>query len=131
MNKSTVPVPSLVSLQLLAVVFLSIWTHSSNAQEPTLTAEARKALTVLFDALRSGEPNKVRPLLSPEFQVVRSNGASYDKEQYLTQSIPNIEGEPSFDDLVVTRNADVVVARMRVKIQGRIDGKRAKVELPI
>lgn len=125
-NKIILPVQKLAHALLLATALLSIWPHSLNAQEPDLTIEARKALSVLFDALRSGDPNKVRPLLAPEFQAVRSNGAAYDKEQYLTHSIPKIEGQPSFDDLVVTRNADIVVTRMRLKIEERLDGKRAE-----
>jgi len=125
-NHVIFPVPKLAHTLLLATALLSIWPQCLNAQEPDHTAEARKALNILFDGLRSGEPKKVRPLLAPEFQVVRSDGASYDKEQYLTQSIPKIEGKPSFDDLVVTRNGAIVVARMRLKIQERLDGRRAE-----
>ena len=128
-NNAIFPVQKFAHALLLATA-LGIWPHSLNAQEPELTSEAHKALSILFDALRSGEPNKVRPLLAPEFQVVRSNGAAYDKEQYLTQSIPQIEGQPLFDDLVVTRNADIVVARMKLKIQERLDGKRAESGAP-
>lgn len=114
----------------LATAFLSIFPQSLSAQEAGLITEARTALSSLFDALRSGDPNKVRPLLAPEFQVVRFNGAAYDKEQYLMQSIPKIEGQPSFDDLVVTRNADIVVSRMRLRIQERLDRKRAESGAP-
>ena len=124
------PAQKLAYAVFLVTALLSIWPHPLNAQERAPVAEARKALSVLFDALRSGDPNKVRPLLAPEFQVVRSNGASYDKEQCLAQSIPKIDGQPSFDDLVVTRNADIVVTRMRLKIQERLDGKRAESGAP-
>lgn len=130
MNKAIFAVLKLVSALLLATAFLGIWPDLSNAQESALTTEARKALTTLFDALRSGDANKVRPFLAPEFQVVRSDGAAYDKEQYLRHSIPKIEGQPSFDELTVTRHADIVVARMRLKIQERLDGKRAESGAP-
>lgn len=116
----------LLTALLVTVALLSVWPYSSNAQGPDLTAEARRALTVLFDALRSDDPNKVGPLLAPEFQVVRSDGAGYDREQYLRLSIPKIEGQPSFDDLVVTRNGDIVVTRMKLNIAERINGKRAE-----
>jgi hypothetical protein len=59
-----------------------------------------------------------------------ANGAAYDKEQYLAHSIPKIEGEIAFDDLVVTRNADIVVTRMRLKIREHLDGKRAESGAP-
>jgi Domain of unknown function (DUF4440) len=129
MNEVILPVRKL-TIALLLTILLSIFPKSLIAQETGLTTEAQKALSILFDALRSGDPNKVRPLLAPEFQVVRSNGAAYDKEQYLTQSIPKIEGQLSFDNLVVTRNADIVVTRMRLKIQERLDGKRAESGAP-
>jgi hypothetical protein len=115
---------------LLAMALLGMWPQVPAAQEADLTADARRNLSLLFEALRSGDPNKVGPFLAPEFQVVRSNGAAYDKEQYLTHSIPKIEGQVSFDDLVVTRNADIVVTRMRLKIQERLDGKQAESGAP-
>lgn len=130
MSKAIFPVRNFVSALLLLVALFSVWPHPSNAQEAALTAEARKALTVLFEALRSGNPSKVRPLLAPEFQVVRSDGAAYDKEQYLRHSIPKIEGQPAFDELIVTRNADIVVTRMKLKVQERLDGKRAESGAP-
>lgn len=130
MNKAIFLSQKLLPALLVAVALLSIWLSSSNAQGSDLTVEARKALTVLFDALRSGDPNKVSPLLAPEFQVVRSDGAGYDKEQYIKLSIPKIEGQPSFDDLFVTRNGDIVVTRMKLNITERLDGKRAESGAP-
>lgn len=115
---------------VLAMALLGLWPQVPAAQEADLTAAARGNLSLLFEALRSADPNRVRPFLAPEFQVVRSNGAAYDKEQYLKHSIPRIEGAISFDDLVVTRNADIVVTRMRLKIQERLDGKQAESGAP-
>jgi len=130
MSKANSQVRNFVSVLLLSAALFSVWPHTSSAQGSALTAEARKALTVLFEALRSGDPNKVRPLIAPEFQVVRSDGAAYDKEQYLRQSIPKIEGQLAFDELIVTRNADIVVTRMKLKVQERLDGKRAESGAP-
>ena len=95
-----------------------------------LRAEARQALTAVFDALATADPDRVRPLLAPEFQIVRSNGAAYDKEQYLALSIPKIESKPVFNDLVVTRNGDIVVTRMRLKIEETLDGRKAESDAP-
>jgi len=120
----------LASAGLLAAALLGIWPQIAAAQTADLTADARRNLSILFEALRSGDPNQVRPFLAPEFQVVRSNGAAYDKEQYLAHSIPKIEGQISFDDLVATRNADIVVTRMKLKIQERLDGRQAESGAP-
>jgi hypothetical protein len=115
---------------LLATALLGMGPQVQAAQAADLMVDARGNLTALFEALRSADPNQVRPWLAPEFQIVRSNGAAYDKEQYLAHSIPKIEGEIAFDDLVVTRNADIVVTRMRLKIREHLDGKRAESGAP-
>jgi hypothetical protein len=115
---------------LLAVALLGIWPQVPAAQDANLTADARRNLSVLFEALRSGDPNRVEPFLAPEFQIVRSNGAAYDKEQYLAHSIPKIEGQITFDELVATRNADIVVTRMKLKIREQLDGKQAESGAP-
>jgi hypothetical protein len=115
---------------LLATALLGMGPQVQAAQAADLMVDARGNLTALFEALRSADPNQVRPFLAPEFQIVRSNGAAYDKEQYLAHSIPKIEGEIAFDDLVVTRNADIVVTRMRLKIREHLDGKRAESGAP-
>jgi hypothetical protein len=130
MNEVILRVRKLTIALWLAIAVLSVGPRSLIAQQADVTAEAQKALTAVFEALRSGDQNKVGPLLAPEFQIVRSNGAAYDKEQYLAQSIPKIEGQISFDDLVVTRNAEIVVTRMRLKIRERLDGKRAESGAP-
>lgn len=105
-------------------VALALPTGAIAADTP-LEAEARAALHAVFAALTSGDPDKVAPFLAPEFQIVRSNGAAYDRDEYLTLSIPKIESRPVFDDLVVTRNGDIVVTRMRLEIEETIDGKKA------
>jgi Domain of unknown function (DUF4440) len=130
MKAPTLRLEKLASTGLLAVALLGIWPQGPAAQEANLIADARRNLSVLFEALRSGDPNQVRPFLAPEFQVVRSNGAAYNKEQYLTHSIPKIKGQISFDDLVATRNADIVVTRMKLKIRERLDGKQAESGAP-
>ncbi len=100
------------------------------AQDSSLEAQTRQALTRVFDALATGDPEKVGPLLAPEYQIVRSDGAVYDKEQYLARSIPRIESKPVFTDVVATRNGDIVVASLRIRIEEQIDGKKAESEFP-
>ena len=120
------------SMRLMVLVLTTLLLDGSyaKAQEPDLTRQARQALTTLFDALRSGDINQVDPLLAPEFQVVRSDGGAYDKRQYMKYSIPKIQKPPTFHDLVVTRNSEIVVARMRLQIEEQIDGKLAESGAP-
>ena len=121
---------SLLRRFVFVTIAVAAFIPSSGAQEPDLTARARQALIVLFDALRSGEVNQVEPLLAPEFQVIRSDGGAYNKQQYLQHSLPKIQRPPRFDDLVVTQNADIVVTRMKLHIEGQIDGKQAESGAP-
>jgi hypothetical protein len=66
----------------------------------------------------------------PRVSAAQDADAAYDKEQYLKHSIPRIEGPISFDDLVATRNGDIVVTRMRLKIRERLDGRQAESGAP-
>jgi hypothetical protein len=90
-----------------------------------LEGEAQKALQSVFAALMTGDPEKVRPFLAPEYQVQRSDGKGYDKEAYLALSIPKIAAMPIFRDLALTRNGDIVVVRMMIEIEETINGKVA------
>jgi hypothetical protein len=90
-----------------------------------LEGEAQKALQSVFAALMTGDPEKVRPFLAPEYQVQRSDGKGYDKEAYLALSIPKIAAMPTFRDLALTRNGDIVVVRLMIEIEETIDGKVA------
>ncbi|MEI7703808.1 MAG: nuclear transport factor 2 family protein [Deltaproteobacteria bacterium] len=92
---------------------------------PALVSEARAQLEGLFAALASGSPERVRPWLSPEFQVLRSNGVGYGRDEYLAKSIPRIAAPPRFEDLVVTRGEGHVVTRFRLVADETIDGKKA------
>ena len=115
---------------LVFVLLFCLTPQSVTAEEFNLEAEARRALTDVFDALTAGDPERVRPLLAPEFQIVRSDGAVYDKEQYLARSIPHIASKPVFNDLVVTRNRDIVVTSMRLQIEEFLDGRKAESNAP-
>lgn len=91
-----------------------------------LEAEAQEALRSVFAALMTGDPEQVRPYLAPEYQVQRSDGKGYDKEQYLALSIPKIATMPTFRDLAITRNGDIVVVRLMLEIEETIEGKVAE-----
>jgi hypothetical protein len=90
-----------------------------------LAGEAQKTLQAVFAALMTGDPEKVRPFLAPEYQVQRSDGKGYDKEAYLALSIPKIAAMPVFRDFAITRNGDIVVVRLMIEIEETINGKVA------
>lgn len=105
-------------------------TMAAAAQDSGLENKAREALTQVFDALASGDAAKVRPLLAPEFQIVRSDGGVYNKQDYLARSIPRIESKPVFSNVIATRNGDIVVVSLRLQIEEHVDGKKAESVFP-
>lgn len=108
-----------------AIVMIHAVAGASAEDGAALEADAQKTLTTIFTALMTGDPEKVRPFLAPEYQVQRSDGKGYDKEAYLALSIPKIEALPTFRDLAITRNGDIVVVRLMIEIEETINGKRA------
>jgi hypothetical protein len=90
------------------------------------TEQVRQQLKKLFVALASGNPKQVEPLLAPEFQLVRADGSSYNKSDYLKQSIPKILTIPEFTDLVVTRHKDSIVVRLRLVVKEFINNQEVQ-----
>jgi ketosteroid isomerase-like protein len=120
---------------LWVALFVAVWlsgpsTLRARAQDADLETEARQALTDVFDALASGDAEKVRPFIAPEYQIVRSDGAVYNKEDYLARSIPRIESKPTFSNVIATRNGDIVVVSLRLQIEEHVDGKKAESVFP-
>jgi len=97
----------------------------SPADQATIV-EAQQQLKKLFVALSSGNPNQVEPFLAPEFQLIRADGGSYNKNEYLKRSIPKILTIPEFTDLVATRNKDIVVVKLRLVVRELINGQEVQ-----
>lgn len=94
--------------------------------DPATTSEAQQHLRQLFDALASGDPKRVGPMLAPEFQLVRADGSAYNKDEYLRRSIPKILTTPEFADLVVTRHGASVVVRLKLIVREYLNGREAQ-----
>jgi hypothetical protein len=120
-------VAAVIRLVLVAFIAGAMAGGAARAADDTaaLRGEAQKTLQAVFAALMTGDPEKVRPFLAPEYQVQRSDGKGYDKESYLALSIPKIAAMPTFRDLALTRNGDIVVVRLMIEIEETIEGKVA------
>jgi len=81
------------------------------AQEADLQAEGEKAVTAWIDAVVSGDVDRIRAILAPEFQIVRADGTAYDKDAYLASNLPRFPNAPKMSMLVVTGHGDILVAR--------------------
>jgi hypothetical protein len=87
-------------------------------------AEGRKAVEAWVGAVMSGDKEKVRAILAPEFQIVRDNGVAYDAAGYLASSLPEFAEPPPIDDLVVTGYGDYLVARYFLPVGPIVDGQQ-------
>ena len=93
------------------------------AQQSPWEERAQQELALLFKALGSGDTTTIAAHLAPEFQIVRSNGAVYDKAAYLERSIPVIHTTPHFRNLRVTGQNDIRVVSFNLEVNEQINGK--------
>ena len=92
-------------------------------------AEAQSAIDSFLDALFSGEPAKVDQVLAPEFQILRSDGKSYDKVSYL-DALPNHKVRPVTSGLKATGHDDLIVATYTIKTEQTIGGQPVQAVSP-
>ena len=92
-------------------------------QQSPWEERAQQELALLFKALGSGDTTTIAAHLAPEFQIVRSNGAVYDKAAYLERSIPVIHTTPHFRNLRVTGQNDIRVVSFNLEVNEQINGK--------
>jgi Domain of unknown function (DUF4440) len=115
-------VVALASLVLAASLSLAV----VHAADVDLEAATVKALDTVFGAIASGDASQIEPLLAPEFQVQRSDGVGYDKSAYVGLALPKIAIAPTYTDISVTRNDDIVVARFMLDVVETIRGRETE-----
>ena len=92
-----------------------------------MTETARGLLVAFTQAVLDG-PKALAPILAPEYQIMRNNGVGYDREGYLNRGAGTVSAQPGFshEDLVVTADDDILVARYFLTIDETIDGEPVK-----
>lgn len=118
-------------MQRLPRLLLPLWilvpllgtAEVATTTEPAPEEQAQRAIHAYALAVASGDPALVAPLLAPEFQILRSDGHGYDRQDYLRRGLPSVEGEFLVEDLVASRSDDLLVARYRLTLTGRADGQ--------
>ena len=95
-----------------------------------VTVAGGKALTRFFEAVMSGDHDRIRAVLSPDYQIQRSDGKGYTLEEYLSQSLPVVKNIPVMQDLVVTSFSNTMVTRYNLKVDEIIDGKTVELVAP-
>ena len=92
-------------------------------------AQALEALDPWADALFSGDPEQVARVLAPEYQIVRSDGTGFGKDDYMT-TLPKQATRSQFRDIVATAHQDIMVIRYVIVTDQTIEGQAVEAVSP-
>ena len=122
--------PAKMAVTLTAAILLS-GLLSAGAAAQSLHDTAREQVVAFIDAVIAG-PKAVEKILAPEYQIMRSNGAGFDRDGYISRGLKNVSAERDFsaDGIVATRAGDIMVVRYMLRIDLTIDAKRAATRAP-
>ena len=115
-----------------AVVSMSAFLPGVSAAQSVadLDAEGLAANQAWWGALVEGTVPAVDAVLAPEFQIMRADGSSYDKEDYLGSQLPVVAVIPAFSQMVVTAHENLLVTRYYVTVQETRDGQVVEAHAP-
>ena len=83
-----------------------------------------------WGALVEGTVPALDAVLAPEFQIMRADGSSYDKEDYLASALPQVAAIPAFSHMVVTAHGDLLVVRYWVNVKETRNGETVEAHAP-
>ena len=111
-------------LGLVAVLSISTVMPSTSAAQSVegLDASGDAANAAWWGALVTGTVEALDAVLAPEFQIMRADGSSYDKPDYLASTLPKVAAMPEITDMVVTAHGDHLVVRYQVTVNETRDG---------
>ncbi|MDN2582979.1 nuclear transport factor 2 family protein [Aquibium sp. ELW1220] len=92
-------------------------------------SDAQAAIDSFLDALFSGDPAKADRVLAPEFQILRSDGKSYDKMSYLG-ALPNHKVRPAISSLKSTGHGGIIVTSYSITTEQTIGGQPVEAVAP-
>ena len=95
-----------------------------------VTAEAGKALARFFEAVASGDPDRIQAVVSPDYQIQRSDGKGFTLKQYLSGNLPVVRRVPIVQDLIATSFNNTMVTRYMLKVDETIGGKKVEALAP-
>jgi hypothetical protein len=99
------------------------------AEAAVSQAEAQGAIDSFLDALFSGDPARVDQGLAPGFQILRSDGKSYDKASYLG-ALPKHKVRPSTSNLKATGHGDMIVTTYTITTEQTIGDQAVEAVSP-
>jgi ketosteroid isomerase-like protein len=128
------------AIAVVALLALAAW-HVEGparaAEGPTETwseadrlAVGGKAVDTWLGALVKHDPAVIAAVLAPEFQIMRSDGTAFSKDDYIAGGLPTIAKQPEVEKLVVTGHGDTLVARYWLRVEEKAGGKTADAHAP-
>jgi len=99
------------------------------ASQAVTEADAQAAIMTWLDALQSGDPAVVEKVLAPEFQILRSDGQGFGRQDYLS-ALPKQTSKPEVSGLVFTADGETVVARYVLQLEQTINGQPVQAVAP-
>ena len=112
----------------LALLFWLSLAGIGHAQGTVSDAEATAAIKSWLDALSTGDPTRVDPLLAPEFQLIRGD-RTYTKAEYL-KAMAKLAPGYRIDALVVTSDGDSLVTRYILTADVTAEGQKLQETAP-
>ena len=92
--------------------------------------EAGKAVEGWLSAVSSGQVDRLRSVLAPEFQIARADGSAYNATDYLASDLPKFAAMPGVSKLVATGYGDHLVVRYWLTVDAKIGGQAMEAEAP-
>ena len=109
---------------------LQAFANLGQGQMTSPEREAGKAVDGWLRAVASGEVDRIRSVLAPEFQITRADGSAYNAAEYLASDLPRFAAVPGVSKLVATGYGDHLVARYWLTVDGTIGGQAMEAKAP-
>lgn len=108
----------------------SVVPAGAQSEPADLQVQARDAIKAWLGAVISNDEEKVAAILAPEFQILRSDGTTYDAKTYPKSELPIIAELPVIENLVVTGSGDTVVTTYTINVNETLDGEVVEADAP-
>ena len=103
--------------------------HASASGVSVDEAQALEALEPWADALFNGDAEQVARVLAPEYQILRSDGTGFGKDDYMT-TLPKQAMRSQFRDIVATAHENIMVIRYVIVTDQTIEGQAVEAVSP-
>jgi len=104
--------------------------HGAEMSVGERDAAGLAANTAWWGALVTGTVPALDAVLAPEFQIMRADGSSYDKQDYLASALPKVAAIPAFSHMAVTAHGDLLVVRYWVTVKETRNGETVEAHAP-